>query len=85
MPAFTWRHRFVVVVVREPGAGGEGTSEEVTAVRFGVTETLTVLRVVLHLVPLAAGQITALCERRTGTWTWRTQGTDLQTQYLLAG
>lgn len=56
----TWRDRFVV---REAVIGGEGGSE-VTVIWFGVMETLMALRVVHRFVPLAAGQIPALCWRR---------------------
>lgn len=57
---FTWRDRFVV---SEVVVGGEGGSE-VTVIWLGVMETLMVFRVVLHFVPLTAGQIPALCWRR---------------------
>lgn len=61
MIMFTWRDRFVggKVVV-----GSEGGTDEVTVIWFGVSETLFVLQVALHLVPLTAGQIAALCSRR---------------------
>lgn len=47
-------------MVSQVVVGGEGASQAVTVVRFGIMETPMVLRVVLHFVPLTAGLITAL-------------------------
>lgn len=51
-------------MVSEVVVGGEGGSEDITVIQFAIMETLMVLRVVLHFVPLTAGQISALCRRR---------------------
>lgn len=58
MAVFTWRDR---LVVSEAVVGGEGCSEKVTVIRSGVMETLLVLSIIPHFVPLTAGQIAAFC------------------------